>query len=46
MMKWQRFKAFQGLLALVLAAVLAGIFLLYQQPEFMHPLSDLFWGCF
>ena len=46
MMKWQRFQTFQGLLALVLAAVLAGIFLLYQQPEFVVPLSDLFWGCF
>ena len=33
MMKWQRFQAFQGLLALVLAAVLAGVFLLYlRQP--------------
>jgi len=46
MMKWQRFQAFQGLLALVLAAVLAGGFLLYQRPEFVVPLSDLFWGCF
>jgi hypothetical protein len=45
-MKWQRFQAFQGLLALVLAAVLAGVFLLYLRPEFVVPLSDLFWGCF
>jgi hypothetical protein len=46
MMKKLRFQAFQGLLALLLAAVMTGVFLLYQQPEFVVPLSDLFWGCF
>jgi hypothetical protein len=45
MMKWQRWLPVQGLLALAMVAVLAGVFWLYRQPGFVVPLSDLFWGC-
>lgn len=46
MMKWQAWRSVQGLVALTAVAVLTGVFLLYQRPEFVVNLSDLFWGCF
>jgi hypothetical protein len=46
MMKWQAWRPVQGLVALTAFAVLTGVFLLYQRPEFVVNLSDLFWGCF
>lgn len=46
MMKWQTLLTVQGLVASVATAALTAVFLLYQQPEFVVTLSDLFWGCF
>jgi hypothetical protein len=46
MMKSQILQPVQGLVALTAVAVLMGVFLLYQRPEFVVTLSDLFWGCF
>ena len=35
-----------ALLAVLGAAVLAGVFMLYLQPEFLRALADQVWACF
>lgn len=42
---WQRL-ALRAVLAVVLSAVLATIFMLYLQPEFMVSMADHLWACF
>ena len=46
---WQRLVirlALRAALALVCSAVLATVFLLYLQPEFMVSMADHIWACF
>ena len=42
---WQRL-VMRAALALVCSAVLATVFLLYLQPEFMVSMADHIWACF
>ena len=38
--------ALKAAVVLLAAAVLAGVFMLYLQPEFLRALADQVWACF